>query len=74
MGYKQLEKERKEIESRIDRIKRELRRAEEDLSRIDGALDLKVNGYKKMLQSKIDSLGEEFHALVTQLEEQDQAT
>lgn len=67
-GYKQLEKERKDIEQKIDKIRRELHRAEADLSRINNTLDFKINGYKKTLQAKIDSLGEEYNLLASDID------
>jgi septal ring factor EnvC (AmiA/AmiB activator) len=67
VGYKYLEKERKEIEDKIDKIRRELRRAEEELRRVDNQLDHKVNGYKKLLQNRIDNLGNEYNILAKQL-------
>jgi len=68
-GYKKLEREKKEIEDKIDKIKRELRRAENDLDRVGNAIDFKINGYKKSLQVKIDSLSEEYNSLVGKLVE-----
>ena len=66
-GYRQLERERKEVENKVDKIKRELRRAEDELARIDSTLDLKVNGYKKTLQLKIDALGEEYNIIAEKI-------
>lgn len=63
-GYEKLEKEKKEIEEKIDRIKRDLRKAEDDLQRVGNNLELKINGYKKTLQTKIDLLNDEYSCLV----------
>lgn len=62
-GYKELEKRKKEISDKIDKIRRELKRAEDDLQHIDNSLDLKVNGLKRSLQLRIDSLNEEYNVL-----------
>ncbi len=59
-GYKQLEEEKKSIETRIDKLSRELSRATHDLHRVGNSLDYKLNGYKKKLQSRIDSLNDEY--------------
>jgi chromosome segregation ATPase len=71
-GYKKLEKEKKEIEDRIDKIKRELKRAEDDLQRIGNNLDLKVNGLRKTLQIRIDSLNTEYDSLVNRVNNLDE--
>ncbi len=59
-GYRQLEDEKKTIENRIDRLQRELQNANHDLKRVGNSLDHKLNGYRKKLQTKIDSLNEEY--------------
>ena len=66
-GYKELEKEKNTVESKIDKIKRELRRLEDDLQMIDNRIDLKVNVYRKALQNKIDNLSEEYTGIVSQM-------
>ncbi len=59
-GYKQLEAEKKSIELRIDKLNRELTNATRDLHRVGNSLDFKLNGYKKKLQNRIDSLNNEY--------------
>lgn len=58
-GYKQLEDERKLIEKRIDTLNRDLNRAKNDLNRVGNSLDFKLTGYRKKLQTKINSLNNE---------------
>lgn len=60
VGYKKLEVEKKVIETRISKLSRELNKATLDLSRVDNSLDYKLNGYKQKLQTRIDSLNEEY--------------
>jgi predicted nucleic acid-binding Zn-ribbon protein len=67
-GYAQLEEEKKKIESKVDKLRRELKRAEDDLNRIDNSIDLKMNGYRKALQSKIDSLNDEYNEVILSME------
>lgn len=67
-GYKQLEKEQKEISSKVDKLRRELRRAEEELESVDHKIDHKINGYRKALQIKIDSLNEDYNVIVENME------
>ena len=59
-GYKQLEKRRKDIEEKIDTMKRKLQRAESELQQVDNSLYNKVNGYRKLLQMRINMLHEEY--------------
>lgn len=66
-GYKELEKEKNQVESKIDKTKRELRRLEDDLQKIDNKIDLKVNVYRKALQAKIEDLSEEYTGIVDQM-------
>ena len=63
-GYKQLAEEKKLIERRIDTLARELSRAKGDLDRVGNSLDFKINGYRKKLQAKIDSLNDEFSTIM----------
>ncbi len=62
-GYKQLEKEKKQVQQRIDKIQRTLRTAEHELQRIGNNLDLKLNRYRATLQTKIDALQTEYKNL-----------
>ena len=66
-GYKELEKEKNALSSKIDKIKRELRRLEDNLQTIDNKIDLKVNVYRKALQTKIDTLADEYTGIVAQM-------
>lgn len=66
-GYKELEDEKKKIESKVDKLKRELKRAEDDLGRIDNSIDVKLNGYRKALQSKIENLTQEYTNIEQQI-------
>jgi len=68
-GYKQLEKEKSKIEAKIIRLQREMDKASRDLNNITNSLDFKLNGYKKTLQDKIDSLNEEYQLLLGFLNE-----
>lgn len=63
-GYKQLEEEKKLIEKRIDTLTRELERAKGDLNRVGNSLDFKLNGYRKKLQARIDSLNDEYAVIM----------
>jgi hypothetical protein len=69
MGYKEIEEEKKKIADKVDKLRRELRAAENELTRVDNSLDLKVNGYKKALQIKIDNLSQEYMNIEQQLNE-----
>lgn len=69
MGYKEIEEEKKKIADKVDKLRRELRAAENELTRVDNSLDLKVNGYKKALQIKIDNLSQEYINIEQQLNE-----
>lgn len=66
-GYKELEKEKTVVESRIDKMKRELRRLEDSLQTIDLKIDLKVNVYRNALQTRIDNLADEYTGIVSQM-------
>lgn len=66
-GYKELEKEKSTVEIKIDKIKRELRRLEDDLQYIDNRIDLKVNVYRNALQTKIDDLSDQYTGIVSQI-------
>ena len=63
-GYKQLTDEKKIIEKRVDKLQRDLNQAIDDLQRIGNSLDFKLNGYKKKLQDRIDSLNDEYNSLL----------
>lgn len=67
MGYKEIEEEKKKIADKVDKLRRELKAAENELTRVDNSLDLKVNGYKKALQIKIDNLSQEYINIEQQL-------
>ena len=60
-GYKELEQEKKKVETKIDKLTRELKQAENDLNRIDNNIDLKLNGYRSALQAKIEGLTDDFN-------------
>lgn len=62
-GYKQLEKRKKTIEDKIDKMKRQLSRAESELQQVDNSLHHKVDGYRKLLQMRINMLHEEYSYL-----------
>ncbi len=63
-GYKQLEEEKKLIEKHIGTLTRELERAKGDLNRVGNSLDFKLNGYRKKLQARIDSLNNEYTVIM----------
>lgn len=67
-GYEELEKEKNVVESKIDKIRRELRRLEDDLQMIGNKIDLKVNVYRSALQNKIDNLSVEYTGIVDQID------
>ena len=67
-GYEELEKEKNVVESQIDKIRRELRRLEDDLQMIGNKIDLKVNVYRSALQNKIDNLSVEYTGIVDQID------
>ena len=69
MGYREIEEEKKKIADKVDKLRRELKSAENELTRVDNSLDLKVNGYKKALQIKIDNLAQEYISIEQQLNE-----
>jgi len=60
-GYKQLEDEKKRVEEKMDRLKRDLEKTITERDLIANALDNKLNGYKKTLQNKIDLLTAEYN-------------
>jgi hypothetical protein len=60
-GYKKLEDEKKIIERKIDKMQRDLEQATNELQRIGNSLDFKLNGYKKKLQEKLQSLKCEYN-------------
>jgi septal ring factor EnvC (AmiA/AmiB activator) len=66
-GYKQLEEEKKTIEYKIDKIRRDLKNAENDLHRVGNNIDLKLVGYKNALQMKIDLLNDEYNLSVERM-------
>jgi hypothetical protein len=67
-GYKELEKEKCNVENKIDKIKRELRRLEDDLHSIDNKIDLKVNVYRKALQGRINDLSDQYTNIIDQIQ------
>ena len=60
-GYKELEQEKKKVESKIDKLTRELKQAENDLNRIDNNIDLKLNGYRLAIQAKLEGLTNDYN-------------
>jgi hypothetical protein len=66
-GYKQLEEEKKTIECKINKIRRDLKNAEDDLRRVGNHIDLKLVGYKNALQLRIDSLNDEYNLSIAQM-------
>lgn len=60
-GVKILEKEKKNTLERIDKIHRELRKAEEELQRIDQTMEFRLTKYKETLESKIESLSKQYN-------------
>ena len=55
-GYKQLENEKKQVEKKINKLQRVLSKETDKLQQIDNSLEFKLNGYRKKLQLRIDSL------------------
>jgi septal ring factor EnvC (AmiA/AmiB activator) len=70
-GYKKLEEEKKEKEDRRNSIQRSLQQVENDIKNIDVRIDLKINGYKKNLQDKIDLINEEYTSALDTIQELD---
>lgn len=68
-GYKQLEDEKKTIEKRISKLQRDLNLATNDLHRVGNTLDYKLNGYRKKLQERIDSLNDEYTMIMGYIED-----
>ena len=64
IGYQRLKDNKKQIKYKIDKLQRELNQAEGELSQIDTKLTFKINGYRKTLQARIDSLNIEYQAIV----------
>lgn len=60
-GVKVLEKEKKSTLDRIDKIQRELRKAEEELQRIDQTMEFRLVKYKQTLESKIEALSRQYN-------------
>jgi predicted nuclease with TOPRIM domain len=67
-GYKQLEAEQKTIHAKVDKLRRELRRAEDELDQLGNKIDIKINGYKKSLQQKIDALTDDYNLVIENME------
>jgi DNA gyrase/topoisomerase IV subunit A len=59
-GYKRLEHEKKQVEKKINKLQRVLTAETNNLQRIDDSLEFKLNGYRKKLQMRIDSLSDEY--------------
>jgi hypothetical protein len=57
----------KTIEYKIDKIRRDLKNAENDLRRVGNNIDLKLVGYKNALQMKIDLLNDEYNLSVERM-------
>jgi predicted nucleic acid-binding Zn-ribbon protein len=66
-GYKQLEEEKKLIENRIKKLSKEIDKANDDLQRVGNTLEYRLNGYKKTLQNKVESLNEEYTEMLAYL-------
>ena len=58
-GYKQLETEKKQVEKKINKLQRVLTKETTKLQQIDDSLECKLNGYRKKLQLRVDSLNED---------------
>jgi hypothetical protein len=63
IGYRQLEESKKQLLYKINKLQRDLQRAETALSQIDTKLDFKLNGYRNKLQEKIDLLNSEYQSI-----------
>ena len=59
IGYKQLETEKKQVENKINKLQRVLTKETNKLQQIDDSLECKLNGYRKKLQLRVDSLNED---------------
>lgn len=65
--YKDLEKKKQQIEQRIAKINKALEAAQDELKRITISIDVRVNSYKKSLETRIETLSKEFAELSEQL-------
>ncbi len=59
-GYKQLEVEKKQVEKKINKLQRVLTKESNKLQQIDDSLEYKLNGYRKKLQMRVDSLADDY--------------
>jgi hypothetical protein len=67
-GYKELEKEKKTLENKLDKAKREIQRMEHDKTIINNKINVKINGYKKTLESKIADLSNDYNTLLENMD------
>ena len=65
IGYRELEETKKATIDKIDKLQRDLAKAESELSQIDTKLDIKLNSYRKKIQEKIESLNTEYTSLLS---------
>jgi predicted nuclease with TOPRIM domain len=63
-GYKELEREKLQIEEKVDKAKRDLQRLESELEHLDNKLDYKVNGYRRVLESRLDNLNKDYNMVL----------
>lgn len=68
IGCRELEKEKKDLINHVSKLRRNIRRAEDDLQRIDNYINLKISGEKEMLQTRIDLLSDEFSSAAREVQ------
>lgn len=64
-GCKKLAKKKKEIEIKIDGLRRKISNEETKLSTIDNMITLKISKYKEQLENKIEDLSKEYNSIVS---------
>ena len=72
-GHKKLERKRKTVESKIDKLQRQLLAAQDELDDLDQTIDQRLNGYRKNLISRIEDLNNEFQELSDTISEAGQS-
>lgn len=61
-GYQVLEKKRKIVEDKVDKMRRQLKKEEDKLQNLDNTIYAKIAGYRKLLQMRINMLHDAFSA------------
>lgn len=64
VACKHLYNKRMLIQRKIEDLRRNLNREEQELSHINNLINVKVSGYRKKLNHKMDTLSEEYKSIV----------